>query len=310
MENIKQVGVLIGRFQTPELHNAHNYLIETVLEKHDKVIIFLGTSKVKLSRIHTLDFETRKLMLEEKIGDKAKIIQLNDMPRRDDLWSLQVDTKILAEFPDHTAILYGSRDSFIPFYCGKFKTEYIEAMDNSVSGTDLRNEVSKKPLPSKDFRSGIIYNSFNKYPIVYSTVDVAIFNDDETKILMGRKLGDPIGIYRFVGGFVDPNDENELQTVRREGFEETNATIEPYEFVTSMMVRNDPRYKREPDQSIMTHLYKARYIYGQVKGSDDLAEVIWFDVSDVKPEMFVGEHQPLWNILKTNLEKSNKSLAL
>ena len=39
-----QHGVIIGRFQTPELHSEHIKLIQYVLDRHEKVILFLGVS--------------------------------------------------------------------------------------------------------------------------------------------------------------------------------------------------------------------------------------------------------------------------
>jgi bifunctional NMN adenylyltransferase/nudix hydrolase len=50
----------------PELHDAHKDLIETVCDKHDKVIIFLGLSPLMVTRENPLDFESRKQMILEQ----------------------------------------------------------------------------------------------------------------------------------------------------------------------------------------------------------------------------------------------------
>ena len=44
------VGVIVGRFQVPELHFAHRDLIESVMAKHGKTIIVLGLSPLCSSR--------------------------------------------------------------------------------------------------------------------------------------------------------------------------------------------------------------------------------------------------------------------
>ena len=39
------VGVIVGRFQVPELHRMHHDLIQSVIDRHEKVYIFLGIPK-------------------------------------------------------------------------------------------------------------------------------------------------------------------------------------------------------------------------------------------------------------------------
>ena len=63
-----QHGVIIGRFQTPELHSEHIKLIQYVLDRHEKVILFLGVSPTLANKKHPMDFITRKYMIEEQFG--------------------------------------------------------------------------------------------------------------------------------------------------------------------------------------------------------------------------------------------------
>ena len=46
-ETIPDVGIIVARFQVHELHDAHRDLINSVLDRHDRVIIFLGLSEVR-----------------------------------------------------------------------------------------------------------------------------------------------------------------------------------------------------------------------------------------------------------------------
>jgi nicotinamide mononucleotide adenylyltransferase len=39
-------GIIIGRFMIHELHSMHIDLIQTVLDKHDRVIVFLGVAPI------------------------------------------------------------------------------------------------------------------------------------------------------------------------------------------------------------------------------------------------------------------------
>lgn len=310
------VGVIIGRFQVHELHEAHIDLINSVLSKHKKTIIFLGVSRVMGSRRNPLDFPTRKAMIEEKFGNRiSAILPIHD--NRSDLdWSKEIDKRIKEVFPADKAILYGSRDSFIPHYKGQFETKELESKV-FTSGTEVRKNVSQEIIGSKEFRAGVIYSVYNTYPTVYSAVDVAILKeiikpsiehnylstDDLTisyELLLGKKPNEDK--YRFIGGFVDISDDNDFAACRREAFEETGATVEPYEFVISRQV-DDWRYRKETDKKIMTRLYKARFISGPIEPNDDIAEVKWFKLNEIREEEMVYEHIELLNALKENLNK-------
>ena len=196
-----QHGVIIGRFQTPELHSEHIKLIQYVLDRHEKVILFLGVSSTLANKKHPMDFITRKYMIEEQFGISKLIIMPLSDNKSDEIWSKQLDSKIKEVFPLGSVTIYGSRDSFIPYYKGINKTLELQP-DVFVSATDIRELASKKVISSSEFRAGIIYSVYNQFPVVYSTVDIAIIKDNE--ILLGQKLGETE--WRFIGGFVDVTD--------------------------------------------------------------------------------------------------------
>ena len=60
VERTHTIGVIIGRFQVAELHEAHRELIETVLANHPKVLIYLGLSQVRGSIDDPLDFTSTR----------------------------------------------------------------------------------------------------------------------------------------------------------------------------------------------------------------------------------------------------------
>lgn len=305
-----KIGVIIGRFQVHELHPAHKDLINKVIDTHPKVIVFLGVSPVLCSRRNPLDFVTRKEMLNAEYGSKiSAILPIHDN-RSDDKWSAEIDKRIKEVFPTGSAILYGSRDSFLPHYKGQFTTKEFETKVY-FSGTEVRHNVAQEIIASPDFRAGAIYAVYNQYPVVYSCVDVAIvrntvkpsiehaeFSTDDligqTEILLGRKPNEDK--YRFIGGFVDIKDKDDYAACRREAFEETGATVEPYDFVMSMQV-DDWRYKNEKDKKIMTRLYLAKYISGPIAPADDIAEIKWFNITESFHDNIVPEHIPLINAL-------------
>lgn len=286
-----QHGVIIGRFQTPELHSEHIKLIQYVLDRHEKVILFLGVSPTLANKKHPMDFITRKYMIEEQFGiSKLTIMPLSDN-KSNEIWSKQLDSKIKEVFPLGSVTIYGSRDSFIPYYFGVNKTLELQP-DVFVSATDIREVASKKVIGSSEFRAGIIYSVYNQFPTVYGTVDVAIIKDDE--ILLGQKLNETE--WRFIGGFVDTTDESDEAAAKRETLEETSLEVADLEYVCSMQVE-DWRYRGIKDRSIMTRFFKAKYIFGCPTPQDDINALKWFKLTPELENMLVEEHKKLFKKL-------------
>jgi len=290
------IGVIIGRFQIHELHEAHKEMIGEVLKRHEKVILFLGVSPTLSTRRNPLDFRSRKLMIEEAFNKDIIILPINDR-KSNKIWSDQVDIKIREVESIGSVVLYGSKDSFIPFYEGKFDT--IELVPKSmVSASDVRREISKRVERTKEFRAGVIYSTYNTYPTVHPVIDVAILNEEGTEVLLGRKKDEQL--FRFVGGFTDVTDESYEQTVRREAQEETGLSIGDVTYITSTRV-DDWRYRSNSERSVMTAFFKAKKVFGQAKANDDIVEVAWHQIYTLRTNDVVGEHERLVIALKENL---------
>ncbi|MES2519706.1 MAG: NUDIX domain-containing protein, partial [Bacteroidota bacterium] len=143
-----------------------------------------------------------------------------------------------------------------------------------------------------DFRAGVIFAAYNQYPKAFPTVDVAIVKGDE--LLLGRKPNQTL--FRFIGGFVDPTDDNFEQAAAREAQEETGVEVGNLQYVGTARI-DDWRYRHEVDK-IITTLFKADYTSGQAIAQDDIAELKWFKINDLTEEDFVVEHRILWRLLK------------
>ena len=287
------VGVLVGRFQVHRLHEAHLALIRSVYDTHPQTVIVLGLSPARVTHRNPLDFEARKQMLLDAFP-KATIFYLHDQPS-DDIWSDKLDALIDGYLsPRQSVRLYGGRDSFITRYHGKYETQALDS-PVYVSGTELRQSITRSVKASEDFRAGVIWASANGYPRVYPAVDVAICQD-----VAGQRLHDWLMVrkpnekqWRFPGGFVLPTDRSYEDAAKREAMEETGAEIGRLEYVGSFLV-DDWRYRQETDK-ILTTLFKAAYVFGPIRPADDVAEARWsnqIDVADIVPE-----HHPLVNAL-------------
>ena len=287
----EDVGIVVGRFQVHKLHDAHKDLIQTVLDKHPKAIIFLGLSPARCTFNNPLDFRTRKAMINEEYPD-LEVHYQDDCPS-DEVWSKNLDAQITKWLkPMQTVMLYGSRDSFLPHYTGKFKTCELEP-DKFISGTEIRRQIINNYKPTVDYRAGIIAATGNRYPVAYQAVDVAIFNEDRSEMLMAQKPTEKL--WRFVGGFSEPTSDSLESDVRKEALEEANVEVGDITYVGSMLT-NDWRYRCEKDR-IKTALFTSKYLFGKPEGGDDVAFVKWFKTADIK------------NNYKNNVETVHHSLV-
>jgi bifunctional NMN adenylyltransferase/nudix hydrolase len=290
------IGVIIGRFQVPYLHQAHVELFQHVIERHDKVIVLLGSADKVGTRRNPIDFLSRKAMIEETFSNESisAIMPLKDM-KDDHRWSKKVDELIRDVAPIGSVVLYGARDSFIPYYHGRFDTQEL-VPTSYVSGTQIREEVKNKVERTNEFRAGMVYVANNTFPFNYATVDVAIFRDQtEQEILLGRKPDEKK--YRFIGGFSDVTDESFESAGRREVMEETGLLIETLEYVASKSV-DDWRYRSDTDRGIITTLFKGYYTSGRPEAKDDIEEVKWFNINSLNEYNLVPEHLKLLESLK------------
>lgn len=289
------IGVIIGRFQNYDLHEGHISLINDVCSRHKKVLILVGIKPgVLVTRKNPLDFYTRKLMIQDKFPGVV-ILPLHDMPSDSD-WSKSVDEKILETFGDHqSATLYGSRDAFIPFYSGKFATVELENTIE-ISSTEIRESASDDVRSSSDFRRGVCYAAYNRHPVAYPTVDIVIFNNTRTSIVLGRKKNDLYGRLRFPGGFFDPSKDNDFfSAAKREAIEETGLEVGELQYIGSTII-DDWRYRGEQDK-IITTIISCKSLFGSPTAGDDLFSAGWYPIDTNTRGLLLDQHKKIFDMI-------------
>lgn len=288
------VGVIVGRFQVPELHDAHRGLIEAVCAEHDKVLVLLGIAPVPSTPRNPLDFEARKQMLLEAFP-RITVAPLAD--EQDDRgWSRNLDA-LVGRLTTHaqSAVLYGGRDSFVARYHGNLAVRELDAPVR-VSGTEIRDDVRRRSThPTADFRAGVVWQAYAQYPICHPTVDVAVFDDAGEQLLLGRKPDERL--FRFIGGFADPDSPSYEADARREVAEETGIAITDPVYVTSMLV-DDWRYRGESARAVKTLLFRATLLSGRPVAADDIEELRWFPWETLADDDVVPVHRPLLAALR------------
>lgn len=179
MENLNdKIGVIVGRFQVPELTDGHKYLFVKACNIFSKVIIILGDTKTYPDGFKRMDshdpysFEIRKSMILEwakdytMLSDKLYgIYKIEDIGNLE-LWNEKLD-QMLEFLGENNYVMVGSRDSFAQNYNGKYSTYIIDSEEEfkNISGTEERknlydfykNLISSGGEISSDFRKGMLW---------------------------------------------------------------------------------------------------------------------------------------------------------
>lgn len=133
-------GVIVGRFQTPYLHEGHKKLIDTAFAENDLVFIFIGHKpNDELDNRNPYTYYKRLEMIKREYPN-ALVSNLPDVPDNDVAWSAQLDRLIEGMVNPK---LYGSRDSFISHYHGFTPYREVEEVVG-VSATKIREQLKEQ----------------------------------------------------------------------------------------------------------------------------------------------------------------------
>jgi bifunctional NMN adenylyltransferase/nudix hydrolase len=321
----KKLAFIVGRFQNVELHAGYFHLLEraSLLPDVTDIVIIMGSSPVPATRHNPFTFEERKQMFIDSVlsykdymlSHIAGFIEQMDQ-NEDAVWSKNLDRaidKFICNdnrfYHTHDPILVCSRDSFKPYYSGDVEVVEVEPDEYSTTSTEDRDNVARqKGFVNKAYLVGKLKGIYAKYPTVYATVDIAIINETFNEILLGRKHRETK--WRFPGGFSDPTDMSFEDAAKREAREEVgNIELADWQHVGSMRV-DDWRYRKGVDK-IITNFYRCSYIFGKPVASDDLAEIKWFKLDEIKHEdMFPGHIELLKKLKSFEYQRKKIQTAL
>ncbi len=284
-----KTGIIIARFQSARLTKGISEVIEYVRRENDETAIVLGESKLPSSQANPLSVESRKAMLKASVPG-ISVLHLRDHPL-DETWSGQLDELILKAFPENSVVLYGHPERFVARYSGSFPTKPLPDREADDHEPEEQPDV-------ETFRDGVVFAHASAYSRVLPTVDIAVFRNHRTEILLGRKGIDKK--WRLIGGFSDTDDASFEEAARRELAEECGPIKHsPLQYEGSFRI-DDWRYRLEKDK-IITTLFSCDITGGNPEASDDIEAIDWFSLSKIKTMVEDGktarEHQPLFEHL-------------
>jgi bifunctional NMN adenylyltransferase/nudix hydrolase len=290
-----KVGIVIGRFQVPQLTPAHQELLERVGLENAHVVVLLGVSPNDGRSAENPLTYIQRLTLFRHYGLHT-ILPLEDRPTNAE-WSANVDRLLDFTFPHdrYEVTLYGGRLSFREAYTGAYPVQDISC-NNTSSGTEARQSIVESQV--EGFLQGQIYAMQTQFPRVYPTVDTIVWRTldsitPQIEVLL-IKRGDN-GEWGFIGGFVDPQDESYERAAKREVYEEVGLTAEAGLKCVGSVKVNDWRYRGTRD-GIMTTLFTMQYAFGPVvPNPQEVADYQWVKWDDIS-KFLSKTHSPLWQV--------------
>ena len=286
------VGVVVGRFQTPILHQGHHAVIGEA-DKHHKLCIVVGVRPSQpVTKSDPLDYPAREQMIKEEYPE-ATVLALPDQPT-DEGWSESLDALIASLFPFDKPTLYGGRDSFKGHYTGRNDVKEVDAI-SGISATSVRDVDGAKVENHESWRRGVIYAAHNRYGLIYPCVDIVVVRPHPDgsgthQALVGSRTNER-GAHRLPGGHVDPRDTGALQAAQRELREETGVETAEWTFIDNLRVKS---WRDTPNGGVIfTSLYCAKLAFGPAKAGDDLDNVGWIPVEGLKALKWADDHAKL-----------------
>jgi bifunctional NMN adenylyltransferase/nudix hydrolase len=285
-----RVGVIVGRFQVPELHAGHRQLLRAAAATSDRVVVLLGVSPLDGYVCENPLTYTQRTSLFKGFPDIILLPLMNQISDKD--WSLSLDNLILGVAPLANVTLYGGRDSFASSYCGTFKVETLSFADSiDIQGTQSRIAIKESQDPI--FFQGQIYSLLHQHPHAYPTVDIALVKGEEILLIQRTDTS----LWVLPGGFVDPSDRSLELAAKRELSEETGLTPGGRaKYVTSMLI-DDWRYRGTRDK-IMTTLFMLEYTFGRpIPNPLEVQDFKWLHLESAH-EIIADHHLPLIQALR------------
>lgn len=184
MEDLSEkIGVIVGRFQVPELTGGHKHLLVRACNTFKKIIIILGDTKKLPGGYKRMDshdpysFEIRKSMILEWADEYTMLSnKLHGIYKIEDignlgLWNEKLD-QMLEFLGEEDYVMVGSRDSFAQNYRGKYPVHILESHEEfkNISGTEERKNlhnlytrlINSGNSVSSDFRKGMLWALMEK----------------------------------------------------------------------------------------------------------------------------------------------------
>ena len=306
------VAVLIGRFQP--FHRAHLHLVESALQKADRLLILLGSHRCAPDPRNPWSSQERQDMIRSALPDalqeRVEFIPLRDYLYSDNLWLAEVQQKVLGATDEADRILLvGHRKDRTSYYLELFPQWDREdiAIQGNIHSTAIRAEASEwaQYLPEGvqaflvNYRKSGRYRWLSKevayiadyrklwsvapYPPTFVTTDAVVVQSGHV-LVVRRRVHPGQGLIALPGGYLNQQERVEdgmLRELREEtGLKVPRPVLEGS--ITSLQVFDAPG--RSQRGRVITHAFLIQLKPGplpQVRGGDDAEKAFWMPLADI-----------------------------
>lgn len=296
-----KLGVLIGRFQVPEMHEGHRFIVRQMLEQCDQVLVLFGSANRATSVKNPFSYRERRLSTF-RLFPEVLMAPLNDYLYNDSQWMADVAATIEGcreslenDFQaNFDVLLYGHHKDGNDYLNWFPQYEYVNInSDIDISGTEIRNSFTH--LLPENVQADMKYFAkekllFKDYPFpdaLNISCGDAVVECLGHILLIRRKYTPGAGNWALPGGHKETN-ETYLQCALRELGEETNLRIPQQVLVGSIkstrLFDSPKRSSGIPKITLAVHMVVKPDPDGSLpraNGLDDASETRWVPINDV-----------------------------
>ena len=313
-----RIGVLIGRFQVPEPHEGHRFLINEIKSNCDKLVILLGSANRARSIRNPYTYEERKAAVLRLFPD-VLVAPLNDYKYSDAQWRADVvytiNTIVAERYNNVEVVLFGHKkdgNDYLDWF-PQYNYQNITS-DIDVSGTEVRRSIEKL-LPTavqediEYFRKEAELFANYPYPETLSFMCGDPVVECDGHILVVQRGGHPgRGSWALPGGFKNRN-ETMLDAAIRELVEETNLRVPEKvlrgSIVSTRLFDSPTRGSGIPRTTLAVHIRIKRDSDGKlprVSAGYDAKKAEWVPLYDVLNKLPMhDDHKDIVSILTNTI---------
>lgn len=295
-----KLGVLIGRFQVPEMHEGHRFLVREMLEQCDEVLVLFGSANRAKSVKNPFSYPERA-QAAKKLFPKIWVAPLNDYLYNDSQWMADVAAtiealKVLVQQKHNTkveVVLYGHQKDGNDYLNWFPQFEYVNVNSEIlISGTQIR-ESFLHLLPQSVQDDFNYFEKERKQFLSYPYPDSlniccgdAVVECLGHVLLIQRKWAPGAGNWALPGGHKH-TQETFLDCAIRELYEETNLRVP--EKVVRGSIRGTKLFDSPKRSSGIPKLTQAVHIVlkpdqdgslPRARGQDDAQQTRWVPIAE------------------------------
>ncbi len=197
------IGVIVGRFQSPYLTDGHRTLLQEAYKESDEVAIFLLNNEIPFSDSNPIPYDLREKMILDYVRRefKEKKTQFYCLPDQKYASKLMfsIDQTLTAAHTNQAKFtLYGGDKSLAIQYQGIAEVKIVGTNYHSCTAKDARNEAYDLESINVNFLQGVIHALNYRRVVCHNyIVSILLYQDESGNIFCLAKNDTRLKKYIF-----------------------------------------------------------------------------------------------------------------